>query len=207
MENELKKENFRLLMVFGIIGPVVALSLIMVDVFLSPWYSWNTNALSDLGVHQYSYLFNVGLIFEAAANLLLVIGLKKLKLTGTGTAAALAVAGISLGMVGIFNENHHPFHLIFALIYFIVFPIGILAFSAGNSDKRYSSAAGYICAVIGLAFIVVGIVQVFNVFSTPLGLGVYELGEAIMLSVWLIYTGAFYLTVNVAQKNRLEASS
>ena len=197
METEQRKDKFRILMVFGIIGPIVALSLTMVDVIMSPWFSWSTSALSDLGVHQDSFLFNMGLIFEAAANLLFVIGLNKLKLTGTGTAVALGVAGVSLGFVGIFNENHHPFHLIFALIYFIVFPLAKIAFSAGKRNTRGDArAVGYITAVVGLIFIIIGIVQDFGVVTTPLGLGFYELVEAIMLSVWMIYTGGFYLAAN-----------
>ncbi len=207
METEQRNEKFRILMAFGIVGPVVALSLTLVDVILSPWFNWSTSALSDLGVHQDSFLFNIGLIFEAAANLLFVIGLKKLKLTGTGTALALGVAGVSLGFVGIFNENHHPFHLIFALIYFIVFPLSIIAFSAGKRNSRgYARAVGYFTAVIGLIFIIVGIIQDFGVVSTPLGLGFYELVEAIMLSVWMIYTGGFYLAVNRSELNESGAA-
>lgn len=197
METKQENDEFRIMMVFGIIGPVVALSLTLVDVIISPWFQWSTSALSDLGVHHDSFLFNMGLIFEAAANLLFVIGLKKLHLTGTGTAVALGVAGVSLGFVGIFNENHPPFHLIFALVYFIIFPLAIIAFSAGKmNSRRYSRLVGYITAVVGLIFIIVGIIQDFGVVTTPLGLGFYELVEAIMLSVWMIYTGAFYLAGN-----------
>ena len=190
--------KFRNFLSFGIIGPLVVIPLTLLDVYLSPWFSWSSNALSDLGVHPYSYLFNGGLIFEAVSNFIFAIALRKLDLTSSGTAAALAVAGISLGFVGIFNENHPPFHLIFALIYFIVFPIAIIAFSAGSrAIGGYSRAVGYLCAIIGLVFIVVGIVQDFNVISTPFGLGVYELVEAIMLSIWTVYTGAFYLSHGV----------
>ena len=193
-------------MVFGIIGPVIAISFLILDISLSPWYSWGTSALSDLGVHQYSFLFNGGLIVEAVANLIFAIGLRKLNLASSGTAAALAVAGVSLGLVGIFNENYHPLHLIFALIYFIIFPFAIIAFSSGKrNSSNYSATVGYACAAIGLVFIIVGIIQDFNVFSTPLGLGVYEFVEAIMLSVWTFYTGAFYLTrgVNANMDERL----
>ncbi len=195
MENNQENERFRILLVFGIIGPVVALSLTFLDIILSPWFSWDTNALSDLGVHPYSFLFNMGLIFEAAANLLFVIGLRKLGHANRGTAIALAVAGFSLGLVGIFTENYHPFHMVFALIYFIIFPLGIISFSVEKWDKRgYAPTVGYATAVIGLTFIIVGIIQALGGISTPLGLGLYELVEAIMLSIWLIYTGAYYLT-------------
>ncbi len=195
MASEQEISRFRGLMIFGIIGPVIAISFTILDISLSPWYSWGSSALSDLGVHQYSFLFNGGLIIEAIANLIFAIGLRKLNLANSATASTLAVAGVSLGLVGIFNENYHPLHLIFALTYFIIFPIAIIAFSSGKrNSENYSRAVGYMCSAIGLVFIIVGIVQDFNVFSTPLGLGVYEFVEAVMLSLWTFYTGAFYLT-------------
>ncbi len=198
MATEAEVGKYSILMAFGIIGPVVAISLTIIDILLSPWYNWGTSALSDLGVRPYSYLFNGGLILEAITNLLFAVGLKKLNATSSGTAAALAVSGISLGLVGIFNENYHPLHLIFALIYFIVFPVAIIAFSAGKRSARgYSVSAGYLLAAVGLIFIIIGIIQDFNLFSTPLGLGVYEFVEAAMLSIWTVYTVAFYLTRGV----------
>lgn len=181
-------------MIFGIIGPIIALSLIVVDIMLSPWYSWYTNALSDLGVHPYSYLFNGGLIIEAGANLLFVIGLRKLDLAGKGIAVILAVSGIALGLVGVFNEHHGLEHLTFALIYFILFPIAIILFSAGKRIRgHYSRSLGYGCSVVGLAFIIVGILQDFKLFKTGLGLGFYEMVEAVLLSIWVVYTGSYYL--------------
>ena len=123
-----------------------------------------------------------------------MIALRKLGLAGTATSVLLGVAGISLGLVGIFNENYHGEHLTFALIYFILFPIAIILFSSSSRIKgNYSRILGYICAIVGLAFILVGILQDFNLFSTGLGLGVYEFVEAVLLSLWTAYTGAFYL--------------
>lgn len=202
MENTQLNEKFRILMIFGVIGPIAAVSLTLIDVGLSPWYSWSTSALSDLGVHQYSYLFNGGLIFEAITNLLFAVGVKKLNVTNIGTAATIAVAGLSLGLVGIFNENYHSLHLTFALIYFIVFPLGIIAFSAGKKNlPGYCSLLGYATSMIGLVFIMIGILQDFNLFNTPFGLGLYELVEAIMLSIWIVYTGAFYYVKSGRKKS------
>ncbi len=187
--------TYRWLMAFGIIGPIVAIAFVVIDIILSPWYTWGKSALSDLGVHQYSFLFNGGLLLEAATNVLFVIGLRKLKLASLPVSVMLVVSGLSLGLVGIFNENHEPFHLIFALVYFILFPIGIIAFCSTKRTlgKGYKQVVGIILSLIGLLFIVVGIIEDFNIVNTSLGLGFYEFVEAIMLSIWLVYTGAVFI--------------
>lgn len=194
MNGEKDGINGRSLLFFGIVGPFIAILFVVLDILLSPWYSWYTNALSDLGVHPYSFLFNGGLIFEAVSNLLFAVALKKLNYAGTATATVLAVSGISLGFVGIFNENYHLEHLTFALIYFILFPAGIIMFSSGSrAGRSYSRTIGYFTSIVGLAFIIVGILQNFNLFSTGLGLGFYEFVEAVLLSIWAIYTATLYL--------------
>lgn len=194
MEESGENPTFRWLMIFGIIGPIVAIGFVIIDILVSPWYSWSRNALSDLGVHPYSFLFNGGLLFEAATNVLFVIGLKKLRLASTPVSVMLIVSGLALGLVGIFNEHHEPFHLIFALIYFILFPIGIIIFSLTKmtSGKGYIRPVGVLLAIIGLAFIIVGILEDFNTISTGLGLGFYEFVEAVMIGIWPIYTGAVF---------------
>lgn len=181
-------------LVFGVIGPIAAVGMILLDVFISPWYSWSTNALSDLGVHPYSYLFDGGVIIEAIANLIFVVGLYRGGYAGTGTSALLAASGISLGFVGIFNETHHLLHLTFALVYFILFPIAIVLFSASRKLKGgYPRAVGYLAALIGLVFIIAGILEDFGIFTTPLGLGVYELVEALSLLIWSAFTAIYYI--------------
>ncbi len=107
----------------------------------------------------------------------------------------LIISGLSLGLVGIFNEHHEPFHLIFALIYFILFPIGIIAFSVTlkSLETGYKRAIGIITSLVGLLFIVLGIIEDFSIIHTGLGLGFFELVEAVMLGTWTVYTGAVFL--------------
>lgn len=187
--------TYRLLMFFGIIGPIIAIGFVVLDIMLSPWYTWSSSALSDLGVNRYSFLFNGGLLFEAATNVLFIVGLKKMKLASTPVSIILIISGLSLGLVGIFNEHHEPFHLIFALVYFILFPIGIIAFCATKRTlgKAYIQAIGIITSLVGLLFIIVGILEDFSIFHTVLGLGFYEFVEAIMLGIWPVYTGAVFI--------------
>ena len=194
MESNSTVNEYRKFLIFGVIGPIASLALIFADIGLSPWYSWYSNALSDLGVHPYSYLFNGGLIFEAIMNLIFVVALYRIGAAKKHVAVLLAISGISLGLVGVFNETHHLEHLLFALIYFILFPLSILLFASSiTSGKGYSRSLSFFCAVVGLLTILVGILQDFNVFNTGLGLGVYEMIEAVLLSLWVVYTSLYYL--------------
>ncbi len=59
--------------VSGIIGPVVALIMVFAAVLVSPWFRWDTNALSDLGVSDAALIFNSALIIGGVFNFLLCL--------------------------------------------------------------------------------------------------------------------------------------
>lgn len=175
----------RLATLTGAIGPIIALILLVTDVVISTWFSWFRNALSDLGVHQYGYLFNSALIIEGVLNIIFIYVLHRYFNLKSYISVILLIAGISLAMVGIFNEHFGIIHLVFALIYFILFPSGIILFSITGVEKRkYESTMGITLSIIGFAFIIVGILEVFKAVSTPLALGFYEFVEAIALIIW-----------------------
>ena len=177
----------RKLLILGSIGPLLALILLSTDIVVSPWFTWSKSALSDLGVHQYSFLFNGGIFIEGILNIGFIYGLYRYFSLGRVNAVVLIVAGISLSLVGIFNEHFTGIHITLALIYFILFPLGIILFSVAPSRKgRGERGMGVILAITGLAFIVVGILEDFSLVKTPLGLGFYEFVEAICLIVWSV---------------------
>lgn len=179
----------------GIIGPVVALVLVFSDVAISPWFSWGSNALSDLGVHSYYYLFDGGLIIEAIFNVVFVVGLfgrfKDTRIPST----LLIISGASLGLVGVFNENHHPYHTLFAMIYFLLFPISIIAFSVKTrAFSKSLSFFGVSIAIASLIAIFFGIGMVFDFLNlSGVGLAIPEMFEALLLSVWMIIAATFIL--------------
>lgn len=177
----------RKLVILGAIGPLLALILLSIDIAISPWFTWSKSALSDLGVHQYSILFNGGIFIEGLLNIGFIYGLYRYFRLGRVNAVILLIAGISLSFVGIFNEHFTGIHITLALIYFILFPLGIIGFSMSSSRKGLGERGmGVILAIVGLAFIVVGILEDFSLVKTPLGLGFYELVEAVCLIVWSV---------------------
>ncbi|MGC8609288.1 MAG: DUF998 domain-containing protein [Thermoplasmata archaeon] len=187
-----KHDIYRCMSIFGMIGPVLAITLILTNIMVSPWFSWSRNALSDLGVNRYGYLFNSAIILEGLFNIFFVLSLKLLKIRNF-TAYALIISGISLLLVGVFNEDHPPFHLIFALIYFVLFPISIIIFSLYlRKVQSLLSYTGLAVSVISLIDIIIGIGFVFHyVRIVGVGLSVPEFIEAVLLGSWSVMMSAY----------------
>ncbi|MGC8581848.1 MAG: DUF998 domain-containing protein [Thermoplasmata archaeon] len=164
----------------GVIGPVITLLFIIVDVYLSPWFSWRGNSLSDLGVMPYGYLFNGGLILGGLLSMLFVLAIvKKVKFK---PIYLVMIGAIALALVGIFNEHYAYLHLAFALIYFLFTPVGILIYSFKTKDiYKYW---GFFIGISSVFDIIVGIY--FHYFDLKIGLAIPEIIEAILISLWFI---------------------
>ncbi|WP_156778505.1 DUF998 domain-containing protein [Thermoplasma acidophilum] len=174
----------------GVIGPVITILFILIDVAVSPWFSWSRNALSDLGVHPYGYLFNSGLIIEGVLNIAFVISLKRIRTAGY-VQALMIVSGLALALVGVFNEHFGYLHLIFALIYFVLFPISIIIASVRASLPAWIRVYGIAGSAAALAVIVIGIGFVFHFVTIKnVGLAVPEFIEAVLLAAWSISAGS-----------------
>lgn len=176
----------RSLLLFGLIGPLLALILVFIDIAVSPWYSWSTNALSDLGVHPYSYLFNGAVIIGGLSELIFFVYLGIRVKEFHGIYVVLAIGSISLAMVGIFNENSpYDLHLIFALLYFVLFPVSAMIVGARTLKERHGfSIYSILSGLIALAVILYGILFIFKIIFQSFGLGVPETIEAIILAAW-----------------------
>ena len=179
-------DRSRSILLFGLIGPILTLVLIFADIAVSPWYSWSSNALSDLGVHPYSYLFNGGVIIGGLAEMIFFVYVGRKVNYFRGIYLLLAVGGVSLALVGVFNENSpDDLHLIFALLYFVLFPISAIIVGARTVGKhREFSIYSILSGIIALAVILYGIMFIFRVVSHTVGLGVPEIIEAMILAAW-----------------------
>ncbi|BAB59965.1 hypothetical protein [Thermoplasma volcanium GSS1] len=175
----------------GIVGPIFAISLVFIDVAVSPWFTWQHNALSDLGVHPYGYLFNLGIIVEGFLNVLFVMALFEIGLKKR-IGALLIISGIALALVGVFNEDHPPYHLIFALIYFLLFPIGIIVASIPRLFPFYVKLYSMLASILSLIDIFIGIGFVFKFISIKnVGLSIPEIIEALLLGSWSVLVSVY----------------
>ena len=93
----------RLAGISGIISSILPLVMIFALTVLEKAFSWNNNALSDIGVSQLAWLFNSALVVGGLFNLLFAIGLRnylgKTRWLKIGVSL-LIVSSISLALVG-----------------------------------------------------------------------------------------------------------
>ena len=113
----------------GIIGTLGTLIMVFAATMLSPWFRWDTNALSELGVGEVSLLFNSAVVIGGVLNCIFAVGvwayLSDGRLVRIGAALILLSSG-SLLLSGIFTVAYPIAHAIVALGFFILAPIGFV---------------------------------------------------------------------------------
>ncbi len=120
----------------GIIGPLIAISGIALAIFVSPWFNWFTNALSDLGhpwmlggsngtpgYNPAAPIFNSALTITGLITLVLTIWLIRYEqfersTLGVIAAVLLTVSQFFLIGIGSFHEGYGELHFIVSLGFF-----------------------------------------------------------------------------------------
>jgi len=175
--------NSRVLRMAGLCGvaaPTLSLSLIFYAVAISPWFSWQANALSDLGVYPRpsALPFNVALIAGGGLTAILVLGMGQWIGPGwlgrVGTVVSF-VGAVALGLIGVFPENNLVPHWTAAVTYFLITPVGYALLGAQIWHQgRRAHGASAISAAVG-AFLAI-------TFIPHHGLAVPELVAALLLT-------------------------
>ena len=174
----------------GIVGPILTLAMVIASTIFSPWFRWDTNALSELGVGEVSLLFNTAVIVGGLLNFLFALGIREYlpreKLVNTGVALIM-LGSISLALVGFFTVSYPTLHGIVALAEFTLAPIGIILIgytSKENTIKKLSVTTGIAALIAILIFPII-------LLALPLkvGFAVPELIEALIVSAWIIFMG------------------
>ncbi len=177
----------------GIIGPVVTLSLIFLDISISPYFSWHVNSLSSLGIHKYYYLFDSAVIFEGLMNTAFSVFLYRAVPVKPLPIILMIIGSIGLFFVGIFNEHTGDIHLTFAILYFILMPLGIIIFSLFRIS-RFITLYGMISALISLMVIIIGILMALKIIKLKgVGLSIPETIEALLLASWIIMLASYII--------------
>ncbi len=178
----------------GILGSVLPLVMVLSATLLSSWFSWNTNALSDLGVGEQSTLFNSAMLLGGGLNFIFALGLYKhlpaKRLVRAGTFSLMG-SSACLALVGVFPVNNLIPHAIAALGYFILTPTGFLLIGAAAKDnviKKLSLA----CGIAALLAILV-LPLIFFALPFEVGFAVPELTESIVILAWTIYMSTWLI--------------
>ena len=169
----------RIVAVLGILAPFLGHIFIAISIALSPWFSWERNALSDLGHavrSEVAPVFNFGLL--AASFLLIIYAVsimrEHLKLTGYG----LSVSTFFLALIAVFDEVYGSLHFIVSILFFVSLALTSLIYVV--EERSYLGA---------LAFFTLSISWIFYLFAADrIGVAVPEIISTLAASSWIIYS-------------------
>ena len=105
---------------FGIAGPIVAYVSIAISILLSPWFSWQRNALSDLGhavKSDVAPIFNLGLLLGGF--LIIVYALTVFRAHVKYTSICLVASAFLLQLVATFDEAYGFLHGVVSVLFFV----------------------------------------------------------------------------------------
>ena len=174
----------------GIFGLILSLVMVFAATIISPWFRWDTNALSEMGVGEVSLLFNSAMIIDGFFNFIFALGIReylgKESLAKYGTFLII-LGSVSLALVGIFTVSYPILHGIFALGTFVLPPTGfiLIGFSSEQPPiKKLSITTGIAALMVILVLPVILLALPFNV-----GFAVPEIIWSLIVATWVIFVG------------------
>ena len=176
----------RLTGLFGIVAPVLTLTLIFVSIALARWFSWHDNALSDMGVSATPNPFNAALFVGGLLYFVFVIGFLRWQglhsLLSKVAAVALIAGAVGLLLIGVFTENAGRIHYVVAATYFLATPFAYVLF--GADWLRHGEK------LRGLLTIAAGMAAFLMIAAVPhRRIAVPEILAAVTMSMWTFSLG------------------
>jgi len=171
----------------GIVQPVLTLTMVVAAKIISPWFRWDTHAVSELGVGEVSLLFNSAMWLGGVLGFVFALGLRKYLVSnrhGNTGSFLMTLGSVCLFHVGVFTVTFLAAHAVVALGYFLLVPIGILLIGfddGGKASKKLSLA-------IGIAALLAILVLPTIIFKV--GFAVPEITHGLIIAVWTIFMGA-----------------
>jgi hypothetical membrane protein len=142
---------------FGMVAPLFGLMMVGMSIWISPWFNWSMNALSDLGVQGFeSVVFNSGLAMTAALIMMFSTGLFEMTkgdIVGQmGSILYLLSCFLLLG-IGIANETIEPWHYYVSVGFFVVLPLAVtvIGFFCFKRGMRFYALISWGAAVLAAA--------------------------------------------------------
>jgi len=168
----------RVYALFGVFGPLLVYASIALSLVLSPWFSWESNALSDLGhavTSDVAPIFNLGLLL--AGFLLMVYALTAFQKHAKYSSFCLLVSTFLVQLLAAFNEVYGSLHYAAAVPHFVMLSLTSIVYTV---EKR--------SAVALTTFIVVifsWLLYSLNIFN--IGVAVPETVSKLVLA-WIMYS-------------------
>jgi hypothetical membrane protein len=168
----------RVYALFGIFGPLLVYASIALSLLLSPWFSWETNALSDLGhaaTSNAAPIFNLGLLL--AGFLLMVYALTAFQKHVKYSSYCLLVSTFLVQLLAVFNEAYGSLHYVVAVPHFVMLSLTSIVYTV---EKR-SAVALVTFIIVMFSWLVYGL-NIFNI-----GIAVPETVSKLVLA-WIMYS-------------------
>ena len=165
------------LALLGLLGPLVAILFVVLSIGLVTWFSWEINALSDLGQSvssEVAPIFNFGLLFGGF--LIILYSITVFRKYNKYTSYFLILSGLSLQLVGTFDEVYNWLHTQVSILFFASIGIASIVYYIENR-----SIIALLALVIGaISWIAYGL----DIYSS--GIAVPETISAIAVAVWVM---------------------
>lgn len=196
------KNNPTILKISGISGvltPFVAFTFILLAIAFYPQFSWQNNALSDLGVvlGVTSILFNTGLVLTGVLAFIFALGLFlyfKENVVGRIGTVFLALATLFLIAIGVFNENFSPTHYVVSVAFFSLLGVSLIANTVAFAYKRQVKLAHF---TLILALIAAEIWLLYFTIRFVSGVAIPEFISGLAGAIWAAVLG--YLMIKSAK--------
>ncbi len=149
----------RVYALFGIVGPLLVYVSIAASLVLSPWFSWESNALSDLGHavdSDVASIFNLGLLL--AGFLLMIYAATVFKKHARYSSVCLLISTFLIQLLAAFNEVYGSLHYVVAMPHFVMLSLTSIVYTV---EKR--SAVALITFVIVLGSWALYALNIFNI--------------------------------------------
>jgi hypothetical membrane protein len=168
----------RVYALFGVFGPLLVYASIALSLVLSPWFNWESNALSDLGhavTSDAAPIFNLGLLL--AGFLMMVYALTVFQKHAKYSSFCLLVSTFLVQLLAAFNEVYGSLHYAAAVPHFVMLSLTSIVYTV---EKR-SAVALSIFIIVMFSWLVYGL----NIFS--IGIAVPETMSKLVLA-WIMYS-------------------
>ncbi len=120
----------RVVHLLGLIGSLIAYIAIGLSIYLSPWFKWESNALSDLGHAQRSEvapIFNFGLLVSGF--IIAIYSVKSLSKYAKYTSISLTFSALMLQTVATFDEIYSNLHFLVSVLFFVSIGFSCIIYS------------------------------------------------------------------------------
>jgi hypothetical membrane protein len=170
--------NERIYALFGVFGPLLVYFSLVLSLVLSPWFRWETNALSDLGyagTSDVAPIFNFGLLL--AGFLMTVYALTVFQKHAKYSSFCLLFSTFLVQLLATFNGVYGSLHYFAAVPHFSMLSLTSIVYTI---EKRSVLAFTTFFIVI-----ISWIIYASNVFS--IGIAIPEMMSKLVL-VWIMYS-------------------